>query len=163
MFGTHKRPPMFIFGIPGITGHELWEDQHGSRTGFGQIWSDFGGHVTENMTFFGQKPLFPKVIGNGQGMVWACFGTPNRCCGVHLIVPGSRIAWKTMDARDQEHAETGSKMTLFKSDWGVSGVSVEAFWDSRSVLRRGLQPIKLQNGMKRYHIPCMARVFKGKK
>jgi hypothetical protein len=112
---------MFIFGIPGHTGHELWPGQHGSRTGFGRIWSDFGECRARNVTFFGQKPLFPKVLGNGPGLLWACFGTANGCSGPHFIMPGSRIAWKNMIDRDQKQAETGSKTTLSKSDWGVSG------------------------------------------
>jgi hypothetical protein len=140
---------MFIFGIPGLTDHELWPGQHVSGTGFGRIWTDFGGHTAENVTFFSQKHFFTKVIGNGPGVVWACFGSANRCSGVHLIAPGSSIAWKSMDDRDLKRAETGSKMTLFKSDWGVSGGTVEAFWDCRRVFSRCHIPVKLQKCIKK--------------
>jgi hypothetical protein len=83
--------------------------------------------VTENVTFFSEKLFFSKVIGNGLGVVWACFGTASRCFRVNGIMPRSSIAWKTMDDRDQKHAKTGSKTTLFQSDCGVSGETVEVF------------------------------------
>jgi hypothetical protein len=41
----------------------------------------------------------------------------------------SGFAWITRDDRDQKQAETGSKMTLFKCDWGVSGRVVGVFGD----------------------------------
>jgi hypothetical protein len=75
-------------------------------------------------------------------MVWACFGSANRCSGLHLITPGYQIAWKIIAQRDQKQAQKVPKMTLFKSDREVSGVTVEAFWDPRSVYRRRLIPVK---------------------
>jgi hypothetical protein len=120
---------MSIFGIPGLSGHELWLGQHGSRTAFGRIWSDFEGYKAKKATFFSQKQLLAKVIWNGPGLVWACFGSATRCPGVPFIMPSSSIACKTMEDWDQKQAETGSKMTLFKSDLGVSGRVVGVFGD----------------------------------
>jgi hypothetical protein len=134
---------MYIFGILGVTCHELWPGQHGSRTGFGRIWSDFGGHKAENVTFFSQKPFVAKVIGNGLGMVCACFGSANRHSGVHLIKPGYQIAWKMMDDRDSKQAKTGSKMTLFKTDWGATGRIVGVFGDCGKACRKLIGPYKV--------------------
>jgi hypothetical protein len=42
----------------------------------------------------------------------------------------------------------------------VSGVTVEAFWDSRSAFRRGLKLANPQKSLKIYQFPCMEWVSK---
>jgi hypothetical protein len=55
-------------------------------------------------------------------------------------MPRSSTAWKTRDDRDQKKAETGSKMTLLKSDWGVSGMVVGVFGDCGRACRKQIRP-----------------------
>jgi hypothetical protein len=136
-----------------------------ANMGPGQVLVGFGqtGHEAQNTTFLSEKPYVAKVIGYGPGMVWAQFGSANRVSRLCLILPGLSIAWKSRDAWDQKQAETGSKKTLFKSDRGGSGGTVGVFWDSGSVVIRGLDPVTPQKGMEKHQRACRKWVEKGVK